>query len=261
MLKFFRKIRYNLMNTGKTSKYFKYAIGEIILVVIGILIALQINNWNEQAKANALEDEYYCRLFEDIQQDKIQFDALKEQAQNRLKSSNEALRLLLQDKANSTKVAHAINMAINAVYIDFRANNSTFEDLKSSNLNIIKDKSLINDLNTYYNSIESLKSIIMVNGKSAVDTRFANNDMLNNGNLQASVLYGRLKKGMDKDILNQIVIDTTLILDTDMKKQLYNESLLYTERNIRQIELYEVIQQYTEKMNSILKKKCMEQLQ
>ena len=52
MIKFFRKIRYNLMETGKTSKYVKYAIGEIILVVIGILIALTINNWNETRKAN-----------------------------------------------------------------------------------------------------------------------------------------------------------------------------------------------------------------
>ena len=47
MIKFFRKIRQNLIIENKTSKYFKYAIGEIILVVIGILIALQINNWNE----------------------------------------------------------------------------------------------------------------------------------------------------------------------------------------------------------------------
>ena len=44
----FRNIRQNLINEGKTSKYIKYAIGEIVLVVIGILIALQINNWNEQ---------------------------------------------------------------------------------------------------------------------------------------------------------------------------------------------------------------------
>ena len=46
MIKFFRRIRQNLLSKGKTGKYFKYAIGEIILVVIGILIALQINNWN-----------------------------------------------------------------------------------------------------------------------------------------------------------------------------------------------------------------------
>lgn len=50
MIKFFRKIRQNLLSEGKTGKYFKYAIGEIILVVIGILIALQINNWNENRK-------------------------------------------------------------------------------------------------------------------------------------------------------------------------------------------------------------------
>jgi len=48
MIKFFRKIRYNPMETGKTGRYFKYAIGEIVLVVIGILIALSINNWNEK---------------------------------------------------------------------------------------------------------------------------------------------------------------------------------------------------------------------
>lgn len=46
MIKLFRNIRRNLLNEGKTTKYFKYAIGEIILVVIGILIALSLNNWN-----------------------------------------------------------------------------------------------------------------------------------------------------------------------------------------------------------------------
>ncbi|MFC4723429.1 DUF6090 family protein [Geojedonia litorea] len=55
MIKFFRKIRYNLMETGKTGKYLKYAIGEIVLVVIGILIALSINNWNEQLKIQDTE--------------------------------------------------------------------------------------------------------------------------------------------------------------------------------------------------------------
>ncbi len=55
MIKFFRKIRYNLMSENKTGKYFKYAIGEIILVVIGILIALQINNWNENRKERSNE--------------------------------------------------------------------------------------------------------------------------------------------------------------------------------------------------------------
>ncbi len=56
MIKFFRKIRRNLVMESNTGKYFKYAIGEIILVVIGILIALQINNWHEnRQKANEIE--------------------------------------------------------------------------------------------------------------------------------------------------------------------------------------------------------------
>jgi hypothetical protein len=53
MINFFRKIRQNsLMEKNKTGKYFKYAIGEIVLVVIGILIALTINNWNESRKGD-----------------------------------------------------------------------------------------------------------------------------------------------------------------------------------------------------------------
>jgi hypothetical protein len=54
MIKFFRKIRQDLLKKGKTGKYLQYAIGEIVLVVIGILIALSINNWNDgQSKRNA----------------------------------------------------------------------------------------------------------------------------------------------------------------------------------------------------------------
>lgn len=50
MIKFFRKIRQRMFTENKFGKYLIYAIGEIILVVIGILIALQINNWNEGVK-------------------------------------------------------------------------------------------------------------------------------------------------------------------------------------------------------------------
>ena len=50
MIKFFRKIRYELMEKSKTIKYLKYAFGEILLVMMGILLALQVNNWNESQK-------------------------------------------------------------------------------------------------------------------------------------------------------------------------------------------------------------------
>lgn len=69
MIKFFRRIRQQLIKTGKAKNYFLYAIGEIILVVIGILIALQINNRNEIRKDRILENEYLTRLKEDIKFD------------------------------------------------------------------------------------------------------------------------------------------------------------------------------------------------
>ena len=76
MIKFFRKIRYNLMETGKTSKYFKYAIGEIILVVIGILIALQINNWNEKRLQKLTLSNYYQRIHEELDSSRDNLDNL-----------------------------------------------------------------------------------------------------------------------------------------------------------------------------------------
>ncbi|MBT8376350.1 MAG: hypothetical protein KJO22_05740 [Bacteroidia bacterium] len=70
MIKFFRHIRFNLMSQNKTGKYLKYAIGEIILVVIGILIALQINNWNEERKLSIKETIYLKGLKADFEQSK-----------------------------------------------------------------------------------------------------------------------------------------------------------------------------------------------
>lgn len=68
MIKFFRKIRYDLME-NKTGKYFKYAIGEIVLVVIGILIALQINNWNQNRIENKEVKSYLNNLILDLNDD------------------------------------------------------------------------------------------------------------------------------------------------------------------------------------------------
>ena len=69
MIKFFRHIRKSLLMENKTSKYFKYAIGEIILVVIGILIALSINNWNEERKDRIIENTLYRTLIISLESD------------------------------------------------------------------------------------------------------------------------------------------------------------------------------------------------
>ena len=70
MIKVFRKIRQNLLSQGKTGKYLKYAIGEIVLVVLGILIALSINNWNQSRKQNIAEKEFLEGIKTDLKKDK-----------------------------------------------------------------------------------------------------------------------------------------------------------------------------------------------
>lgn len=87
MIKVFRNIRKKLINVGKTSKYLKYAIGEIFLVVIGILIALQVSTWNEQRKLDKQETLYLSRLLQDAKSDIFIFNSEIE----RLEKNNETI--------------------------------------------------------------------------------------------------------------------------------------------------------------------------
>ena len=81
MIKFFRKIRQNLLLENKTGKYFKYAIGEILLVVIGILIALSINNWNTKKIQDANVLRLSIRLLAETERNIINLEKDKAQAQ------------------------------------------------------------------------------------------------------------------------------------------------------------------------------------
>ena len=69
MFRFFSKIRYQLAAENKTARYLRYAIGEILLVVFGILIALQINNWNEARKADKFEKKLLNELLNSLVDD------------------------------------------------------------------------------------------------------------------------------------------------------------------------------------------------
>jgi len=71
MIKFFRKIRQKLLTENRFSKYLIYAIGEILLVVIGILIALSINNWNESKKDRITERDFLISIQNDLKQDTV----------------------------------------------------------------------------------------------------------------------------------------------------------------------------------------------
>jgi len=87
MIKFFRKIRQKLLQENKISGYLKYGIGEIFLVVIGILIALSINNWNENRKLDQQEKSYLNRLIQENKSDVLTFAAEIE----RMEKNNEKI--------------------------------------------------------------------------------------------------------------------------------------------------------------------------
>ncbi len=89
MIKFFRHIRQNLLMENKTGKYFKYALGEIVLVMIGILLALQVNNWNTERIQSIESRELSKRLFLETNQN---IELLKLEVENQ----NQGLDALLQ---------------------------------------------------------------------------------------------------------------------------------------------------------------------
>lgn len=75
MITFFRRIREKFIGEGNVRRYLLYAIGEILLVVIGILIALQVNNWNEERKERAVVDELNSAILSDLKSDLVTIDS------------------------------------------------------------------------------------------------------------------------------------------------------------------------------------------
>lgn len=93
MIKFFSKIRYSLIEQNKSGKYFKYAIGEIILVVIGVLIALSINNWNENRKNSIKEIQFLEGFKNDLMANKTELNRVIKKAEITSNSSDSILKL------------------------------------------------------------------------------------------------------------------------------------------------------------------------
>lgn len=86
MLRFFRQIRQHLLADNKFSKYLMYAVGEILLVVIGILIALQINNWNEDRIHRKQEKEFIESVKNDLKQDRDFIELIIAQLEPRMEA-------------------------------------------------------------------------------------------------------------------------------------------------------------------------------
>ena len=158
MIKFFRKIRQNLLMENKTGKYFKYAIGEIILVVIGILIALQINNWNENRKNKIAEADYYCRILDDFELNEKLIDDTTKLIDIKIELCKE---LILDLNKIPNERDEILNKFVIALRQDvFVPSNIAFEDITSSGqLKLLTDLNLKNRLiqhSTFLNNILNL---------------------------------------------------------------------------------------------------------
>ena len=150
MLNFFRRIRRNLANQNKFVQYSRYAIGEIVLVVIGILIALSINNWNEKRKIKNKETVILKELLTSINSDLKAYESFSGPRIERKKRGLDSLFSHIFDKKeikDSLFIDFYTNMSQD---IFLRFDNGPFEDLKSSGLDIISNDALRTAINNAY---------------------------------------------------------------------------------------------------------------
>jgi len=139
MIKFFRKIRRNLLSEGKTGKYMKYAIGEIVLVVIGILIALQINNWNEGIKKDELVKSYLITIKDNLNQDLEDFEKQIQILNTQKKEIDSIVKILNLESSNLLTMNEIIVQNQNVLMFREKEtiNNSSFLSIiNSGSLNL-----------------------------------------------------------------------------------------------------------------------------
>ena len=148
MIKFFRKIRQNLLTENKFSKYLLYAIGEIILVVIGILIALQINNWNEENKVNQFEIIMLKEIQNALTDDITNFQNMSKRMSILKENANAFVSLIANGNSYSDSLANkmfGLNIGISTQY-----NRGPYDAIKASGIDKIANDSLRNKLIYFY---------------------------------------------------------------------------------------------------------------
>ncbi len=161
MIKFFRKIRQRLVTENKFSKYLLYAIGEIALVVIGILIALSLNNWNQKNSERNLEKRYTLSLIEDAKTDSSNFH-------NAIIANEERVIILdslasmcfnynLNDGNDPALLKQNIKAYTHPVFVTHT--DRTLAQLKNTgNLRLITDKSIVDAVIEYEGYFEKLSN-------------------------------------------------------------------------------------------------------
>ena len=153
MIKFFRHIRKSMIMKNNTIKYFKYAIGEIALVMIGILLALQVNNWNEEKKLQRLKVVYIDKMIKDLKADIKNNNTNKEEVEKLASYGKYVIDAISKNKEITDK-----NRFVMLLQRTGRVNfpnlaNNTYIDLEASgNLKLFKKEALVEAIRNYYKS-------------------------------------------------------------------------------------------------------------
>jgi len=162
MISLFRKIRQKLLSDlpagkagNRVTRYLVYAIGEIFLVVVGIMIALQVNTWNENRKERTLEKKYLHGISENLESDILELENLILDDSLLLNGYTSLVRAF-SDKTYQSNPSTLIQTIFKIQLVNsFEGNSIVFEDLKSSGrTNLIRSDSLRYKLLSYYNQIE-----------------------------------------------------------------------------------------------------------
>ncbi|MBO0340462.1 MAG: DUF6090 family protein [Bacteroidota bacterium] len=148
MITFFRKIRKDFLSQGKMGKYLKYAIGEIVLVVIGILIALQVNDWNENRKSNVFEQEMLAQIQENIGNDKISLKKIQDNFKKAITSIDKIMDHQQYKHPDSLKFW----LGDIVQFERFASITNSYEALKSNGLDKMSDNELRLLLSNYYDN-------------------------------------------------------------------------------------------------------------
>lgn len=152
MIPFFRKIRYRLAKDNQFFKYSRYAIGEILLVVIGILIALQINQWNDNRIKRNLEVEFLMEIKDNLLKDKAQID----QVLKFNKKKEVTIQTIMYSFEKARTDAFDLNtfsqhMGVLGSYEHFLPNRTAFDNLlDTESVSLISNNDLRTLLSKYY---------------------------------------------------------------------------------------------------------------
>lgn len=158
MIKFFKHIRKKLINQSRVRKYFLYAFGEIILVVIGILIALQINNANEKRKATLQEITILKNIQEDILLDTLDV-SFNIDKHNEFIDAEKRLLHFLQSDLVQPKDSIDYSAAL-GVPLTVALHKSTFNNLQNNQIGIITNNELKKDISRFYDFFVQAITII-----------------------------------------------------------------------------------------------------